>query len=355
MAYRYQPSHCMTSFAVSHARVTYRLEFYMRRAHYVVVLTAIASMVGCAGYTGSPPAPFGSATQGSWMSRKASAAPNLLYVSNATDVSVYTYENAQDIKLIGTLTGFTSPKGLCSDRAGNVFIADYSARKVYEYTHGGTKPVRVLSRATGYPYACSVDPNTNDLAISFEHPNGKFQDFADVLIYPDEGGSPKRFTTYSGLYLAYFLAYDNKDDLYLDASPCVPYCYDSGGPPALFVLPRGGALFQEIPLSGVTLYEPTGVVWVNPSLLVGDNNFQGSNSSGAYKIVVTPSSGSLKGNIPFAQTQDTYGFTVRAGQVIVPDQGGDIFRIYSLSNGTFQSSFTQGLSSPFAAVISQKT
>src|ERR1700678_764279 len=120
----------------------------------------------------------------SWMSPKAGQEPNLLYVSNPTNVAIYTYENAQDIKLVGELTGFRTPEGLCSDRDGNVFIADGAARKIYEYAHGGVKPLRIITRSTGYPYSCAVDPNTNDVAISIEHPHGKYQEFADVIIYP---------------------------------------------------------------------------------------------------------------------------------------------------------------------------
>jgi hypothetical protein len=332
----------------------------MKLRQLAAMTMAIASIVGCSPgvNAGAPPQPARSAAESvvpSWTSPKADEVPNLLYVSSPTNVAIYTYENGQDIKLVGELTGFRTPEGLCTDRDGNVFIADGAARKIYEYAHGGVKPLRIITRSTGYPYSCAVDPNTNDLAISIEHPHGKYQEFADVIIYQDEVGSPKTYSSYSGLYQTYFLAYDNKSNLYLDASPCVPYCYEGGGPPELFVLSSGGTLFQQVQLSGLNLYDPTGIVWVNPSLLIADNNFEGNGTTGAYKVVVTPSGGALKGSLDFTGTAKTYGLTVRAGQVLVPDQGSDTFRIYSLSNGTLEASFTKGIATPFAAVISQKT
>jgi hypothetical protein len=295
-----------------------------------------------------------SLTSQSWALPEASGIPSLLYVSNPSNVAIYTYENAQDIKLVGELTGFRTLGGLCADRNGRVFIVDSSARKVYEYAHGGTEPLRTYSRVNGYPYSCAVDRNTNNLAISIEHPNGKFQEFANVIVYANEVGAPKTYTLYSGFYQTYFLAYDNKSNLYVDASPCVPYCYEGGGPPALFALPAGGSLFQQVPLSGVNLYAPTGLVWVNPSLLIADNNLDGNGTTGAYKVIVTPTSGSLKGTLDFAGTEKTYGLAVRGEEVLVPDQGADIFRIYSLSSGTLDASFTNGITTPFAAVVSQK-
>jgi hypothetical protein len=104
----------------------------------------------------------------------------------------------------------------------------------------------------------------------------------------------------------------------------------------------------------VNLYAPTGLVWVNPSLLIADNNLDGNGTTGAYKVIVTPTSGSLKGTLDFAGTEKTYGLAVRGEEVLVPDQGADIFRIYSLSSGTLDASFTNGITTPFAAVVSQK-
>ena len=68
---------------------------------------------------------------------------SLLYVSNqgTGNVTVYTYLNGGGLVLVGTLTGFSRPTGMCTDNLGNVWILDYGTRKIFEYAHGGTNPI----------------------------------------------------------------------------------------------------------------------------------------------------------------------------------------------------------------------
>jgi hypothetical protein len=292
----------------------------------------------------------------SWMSPQATQATDLLYVSNSRDVTVYTYKNGNGINLVGTLTGFSSPKGMCSDKAGNVWIADYDNRTVFEYAHGATSPKRLIKTSVGggYPYACAVAPSNNDLAISYEHPNGKYAASANVVVYPGEKAPRYKYTSYTGLFQTYFLAYDNAGNLFLDASPCISYCYESGGPPGLFELAKNATLFVPVPISGVTLYQPTAIVYLDPALLIGDVGYSSKGRISTYKILVTKFKGTLDGSVPFPETQTSYGFTRRGLLAIVPDLANDIVRTYEIPSGQIQSSFTAGLSAPFAAVISQR-
>src|SRR5580692_2300582 len=73
--------------------------------------------------------------EASWMS-PAAAGP-LLYVSDigAEDVDVFSYPGG---KQVGTLTGFSEPAGLCTDRKGDVFVVDSGNDRILEYAHGGT-------------------------------------------------------------------------------------------------------------------------------------------------------------------------------------------------------------------------
>jgi hypothetical protein len=324
---------------------------------FVAVLLA-----GCGGATTAGPGlsggaalnPTGTSRQ-SWMSPQATQATDLLYVSNANDVSVYTYKNGNGINLVGTLTGFLSPRGMCSDKAGNVWITDYVKRTVFEYARGATSPENRIVESTGHPYSCSIAPNSNDLAIAYEHPKGKYDEYADVRIHTGETGASRQYTTSTGLFMAYFLAYDDSGNLFLDASPCVNYCYESGGPPGLFELAKNASLFVPVPISGATLYEPTAIVYLDPALLIGDRNYKGTGSMGTYKVLVNKNfKGKLDGTVPFPGTETSYGFTRRGPLAIVPDKTGDVVRTYEIPGGQLQSSFTEGLSSPFGAVISQR-
>ena len=332
---------------------------------------ALALLAGCTGTPQPPPlgaeratySPFGSGAPAvqrngstSWMLPGAQKQPSLLYISNlgTASVTVYTYLNGGGLLLVGTLSGFSLPTGMCTESSGNVWIPDYGTRKILEYAHGGTTPIFTITEHSGFPYDCAVDPTTGNLAVANQHPNGKYQAFGNVVVYPKGSRNGRVFSTSNGFSDVYFVAYDNKSNLYVDANPCAPSsCYYGGGPPGLFELAKGGAAFTQLTLSGATLYQPIAINWIKPTLMVGDQNFQNQGTSGAYKLFVSGSTATQVGTLQFGGTQQAYGFWRRAGRVIVPDHTGNIVRIYNLSNGSLFSKLTTEISLPFGAVTSQ--
>ncbi len=305
----------------------------------------------------SPVQPGANSHEASWMMPSAQKQPNLLYISNwgTSEVNVYTYLDGGGLLLVGQLTGFSTPAGMCTDNSGNVWIPDANTRALYEYAHGGTKRIATIRAHSGYPYACAVDPTTGDLAVSSQHPNAKYQSYSVVDVYPKGFRTGTPYSTPHGFKDVYFLAYDNASNLYADGTPCWrDNCYyDRNGPPGLYELSKGGSKFARLTLRGATLYQPAAVNWVKPTLLLGDRNFQNQGSSGAYKIFVSGSKATVVGTLPFSATQQAYGFSRRAGRVIVPDFTGNVVRIYNLSDGTLYSQLTGDISSPFSAVVSQ--
>ena len=339
--------------------------------HAMAFSAALAFLVGCTGapqptplgtepasyspFDGSSPAvrPNGSK---SWMLPEAQKQPSLLYISNSgtASVTVYTYLNGSGLLLVGVLTGFSLPTGMCTDNAGNVCIPDYGTRKIFEYAHGGTSPIFTITEHSGFPYDCAVDPTTGNLAVANQHPNGKYQAFGNVVVYPKGSRTGRVYSTSDGFRDVYFVTYDNKSNLYVDANPCDPSsCYYGGGPPGLFVLAKGGAAFTQLTLSGATLYQPIAINWIKPTLLLGDQNFQNQGTNGAYKVFISGSKATVVGTLPFNGTQQAYGFWRRAGRVIVPDHTGNVVRIYNLSDGSLFSTLTTEISLPFGAVTSQ--
>src|ERR1700722_2239249 len=138
---------------------------------------AAAVVAGCANQqtVGTPPvgtpsvaslnaASAARGEHGSWMKPSAKG-KSLVYVSSvlSNDVYVYSYSTQQ---LVGTLTGFTTPYGLCSDKKGNVWIVNDGASQLVEYAHGGTSPLATLSDSGEYPEGCAVDPQTGNLAVT---------------------------------------------------------------------------------------------------------------------------------------------------------------------------------------------
>jgi hypothetical protein len=89
---------------------------------------------------------------------------DLVYVGDQLFDEVYVFSYPA-LEWVGTLTGFSLPAGLCSDKDGNVFVTDLLAQRIVEYAHGGSDPIETLQEK-GYPQGCSVDPVTGDLAVT---------------------------------------------------------------------------------------------------------------------------------------------------------------------------------------------
>jgi hypothetical protein len=127
-----------------------------RRA--LMACAAAAILAGCA--PGGMPqmrtiaGPASSAGRGkSWM--KPSASNALLYVDDdkTNDTYVYDYPSG---KLVGTLTGFYDPRGMCVDQKGDVYITNHQYGLLIEYAHGGTKPLNVYEDPGHGLIGCSV-------------------------------------------------------------------------------------------------------------------------------------------------------------------------------------------------------
>lgn len=151
----------------------------------------------------------------SWM-RPEAKHDDLLYISDGDNgtVTVYTYRKRQ---LVGTLTGFGVPWGLCSDE-NHIFVADYQNEDIVEYRHGESQPIKTLSTANYFPVDCSVNPLTGDLAVasissqgSLGYPPGA------ISIYKKAKAPPKVYNTSQNLnFIA--CAYDNMGNLFADGS-----------------------------------------------------------------------------------------------------------------------------------------
>ena len=346
-----------------------------------VALSAILAGCGSSSPQPVPVAPGssvdfnGSATtvhsrQKSWMLPAAQKQQSLLYISNvgSASVTVYTYLNGGGLVLVGTLTGFSRPTGMCTDNTGNIWIPDYGTGTLYEYAHGGTSPIFTIKQHTGLPYDCAVDPTTGNLAVANQHPNAKYGAKGIVDVYRLKGSKGGgSYSAVNGFKNVYFVAYDNKSNLYVDAVPCPPSGCGSLKPrhlgaararpqlynPGLFELSNGGSYFSQLTISGATLNTPSAINWIKPTLLLGDQNFQGQGTNGAYKLLVSGSTATVVGTLPFKGTQQANGFWRRAGRVVVPDYTGNIVRIYNLSDGAPISTLTTEISAPFGAVVSQ--
>jgi hypothetical protein len=143
-----------------------------------------------------------------WMLPEAKS-DDLLYASDSAASTVYVFSYPRG-HLVGTLTGFYEPSGMCVDNSGDVWITNPSPSELIEYSHGGTQPIATLADAAGIPLGCSVDPTTGNLAVTNDAPG-------NVAIYQNAKGSPATYADQD--FLDYWYpAYDGQGNLFVDGS-----------------------------------------------------------------------------------------------------------------------------------------
>jgi hypothetical protein len=249
----------------------------------------------------------------SWMAPGA-AAKDLLYISNyyAFDVLVYSYP---EDKLVGTLTGFHAPEGLCVDKKGDVWVVNNagsdSGEDIIEYKHGGTKPIGKLEIGDGYAITCSIDKTTGDLAVNDE----ATVSFAGgyVSIFAKAKGTPKTYTP-PNMSNPYFCGYDDKGNLYVDGTQT--------GISTEFILaerPKGKA-FKDITLKGGMINFPGNIRWDGKYLLIGDQE-AGSEHDTSVIYQTTGAGGKIVGSTPLTGSGDILGYWIEGNTVIGPDFG----------------------------------
>jgi NHL repeat len=278
----------------------------------------------------------------SWMSTEARAKTSkLLYVSDpgTNDVDVYSYPKG---KLVGTLTGFNEPWGLCSDRAGNVFVADVWNYRVVEYAHGGTDPIQIIARKRGHPISCSVDPQSNHLAVVYyflHNPHRR----TEVAIYAAETGVPK---LYGGSKIANGFnacAYDNRGNLFVDG--LFGYVSSVVG---LAELPNGAKHLVEIDLPN-HIGHLSGIQWAGNHLAMGDQSLSGSYPAMIYQYNIDGTRATQVGTTQLFGTTGLQQFWADGARVSAPS--GSV-RLYHYPAGGMPVKTLGGFTNPFGITLS---
>jgi hypothetical protein len=281
------------------------VESLSRRA---LSLAALLALAGCAGTPGpSPLAPTqvlgGSVGRTfSWIASEAQG-DDLLYVSDLNGtVYVFTYPLGS---LVGQLSGFREPEGLCSDPGGDVFISDAGSQHVYEFAHGGTTPIRTFSDIyiDFHPVDCSVDPVTGNLAVTN-------QDGFQVLIWRNaRAGKPHVYADPSAVLFE--CAYDNKGNLFVDQ---IPYHKRKGT--YIGELPNGSKTFRNIKLSK-SIGAPGGIQWDGKYVAIEDPN-----ANVVYRVLFSGSSGTVVSTVTLGGAKFIAQFWIERRRLIGPDEYG---------------------------------
>lgn len=276
----------------------------VQKVRWPVLAGALLALSACASI--SPPVQSPVAAEldpaGSWIAPEAKP-QDLLYVSDAQgNVDVYTYPAG---KRAGVLKGFNSPAGLCSDRAGNVYVVDTGLLEVLKYKHGGTKPVQSLYVMGFYPYGCAVDPSSGDVAVA---------DFASqkqgpggLSIFHPGQTFPSTYQA-TGFNAYFFCTYDNAGNVFVDGA-------DYGSYHSLFAeLPNGSTTFTPISLNATIAY-PGGITWDGNDLVTQD-----SSSRILYRFKVSGTTGTSVGKTAFKGDRSTliHQFAIDGTSIVMP-------------------------------------
>ena len=275
---------------------------------------AASMLAACAGsqLSGATPASLAtvagtSALSGPARSWRSSATQNgdLLYVSDTNGkVYVYSYPAA---KLVGTLVGFKGPGGLCSDRAGNVYVVDTPAVAILKYAHGGKKPIEVLHVYGYYPQGCSVDATTGDLAVANYASNPQLGP-GSVTIFRKGRGMGKSYQA-SSFNEYFFCSFDAKGNLYVDGT-------NAGTTQTEFAeMPHGSTSLTDITLKQNLGPFPGAVQWDGKYVALADGT-----TGELYRIKVTGSTGTVVGTSRFKGDRSTLlaQFWIAGNTIVVP-------------------------------------
>ncbi len=317
----------------------------MSNLNTAIVSVAIGGfLAGCAGAaTPMPPATQRDAATHarsdagrSWMDPAAKNG-SLLYVSSVltNDVYVFSYPAG---KMVGTLTGFSTPYGLCVDKSANVWVVNDGTSQIIEYAHGGTSPIATLSDPGEYPEGCAVDPNTGDLGVTnFYSTSGS----GSVSVYAGAQGPPQIYSD-PNLANVRFCGYDAKGNLFVDG-------VNASSAFVLAELPKGASTLEDIAFKQSVEW-PGGVQWDGKHVAVGDTD--------AVKIYQTTAKGKVTGTTSLAGANYVNQFFIVKGArrkpstVVAPSQDGGVVAIYKYPAGGSPIS-TIAVSEPFGAAVSK--
>jgi hypothetical protein len=220
----------------------------------------------------------------SWISPDVAGAPRLLFIADyGTDaVDIFTMPG---LSLKGTITGFTSPEGECSDGNGNIWIANAGASELLLYSRTGTL-LRTLSVPDEFPASCAYNKSTGDLAVGdIESSTGGP---GNVEIFKNATGTGTPYTN-SSIYLYFFVGWDNNGNLFFDGT--------NEGKTASYLaeLPSGSSSTTLLTISGGTLYLSGFIQWYNVGnyLALGDQECGGAAAACIYWVTVSGSTATI--------------------------------------------------------------
>jgi hypothetical protein len=277
--------------------------------------------------------------RGNWISPDKKKKSDLAYISDygAGIVYFYDYTAGKIGSEAGSISsGISGPQGLCSDKKGDVYIANTNDSNVLEYAHGSTTLKNTLSATGQYPVGCAVSKKGNLAVSNIESTSGAD---GNVLVFTKAKGTPASYTC-SNLTRYFFPAYDAKGNLYVDGET-------SGGSFGLCELPKGSNTMENISVSSPPTF-PGGVSWDGKYVDVNDQS-----SAKIDQYTISGTTATLEGSVSLSGASDVDQDTVFGGYVIGPDAGDATVELWAYPAGGSIVDSVSGFSEPIGSTVSK--
>jgi hypothetical protein len=271
---------------------------------------------------------------GSWIAPEAKG-KDLLYVSDVYGVHVFSYPKGL---LLGNIYGFSSPAGLCSNQAGDVFVTDTPAGQVYEYAHAGTTRLKTLydNSVDFNPIDCSVDATTGNVAVASA-------DAGFVVVFPKAEERPKVYYEDTKYVNMYRCAYDNKGDLFVDQV----YNHRRIMHRRNYIgeLPKGATRFTNY-LLDPRIAHPGGIQFDGEHIAIEDLE-----SLIVYRLRFSGSNATVVGSTALNGAKYISQYWIQGKTLIGPDLYGDVY-FWQYPDGDSPISSIQGFTEPYGSTVS---
>lgn len=297
--------------------------------HALFALAAAGMLTACGG--GAQPALTPFASQNAVAMPAGLSREKIGYVENfySNKTDEFRFPKGQPIGSV-TLPG----GGMCSRTNRGTFWVTLpnGPAAVEEFKVGGTSPIRTLGK--GGALGCSIDEGTGDLAVAGT-PTG-------IEIFKHARGPGKRVG--SGASGAFYLGYDDSDDLFVDSAA-------SNDAFELAELPAGGSTFTRISLPNVIEF-PGSVQWDGTYITVADQE-----GYAIYGYSISGSTATLERTVSYSGASDCADLSIYKGKwFICADAGDNNAKVYAYPAGgapryTWSSS---GFDEPLNAIVVEK-
>lgn len=213
---------------------------------------------------------------------KPSRSKALLYVDDDVNDDTYVFDYPSG-ELVGKLTHFHNPRGMCVDQKGDVYISNYNDLYVsesrvgllIEYAHGGTKPIKTYTAPNVHFLGCSISANGDVSATSYDGSEGA----GEVCIWKVSKANPTCIagSTSLGCYYLLPFGYDHDGNLVGLA--------DLDGRITACMVPAGAATMETLHTSRVKFsFDPEGTSWDGKYIVLGGYHLH----NGAYETDLQP-------------------------------------------------------------------